>query len=491
MPSLYAHLTRRFRPEAAAGRREFLKATAAIGSSLLLSNRMGYAAPAKQKYIVVVGAGFAGLACAHELKAAGYRVTLIEARGRLGGRVLSFKDVVKGKNTEGGGELIGSNHPTWVAYAEKFGLKFLDVNPEDDLNMPIHLDGKLLDDETAGKIYEEMDATLSLMNEDAEPINEDEPWNSPQAAELDKKTIADWLKGLEVSDLVRKLTAIQIGSDNAVANEKASYLAILATVKGGGGEKYWTDSEVYRCDGGNDLLAKRLAEAIGPDNIRLKLPVSEIKYSRDGAMVTCADGRTLECDDVVLAAPASTWGRIKFAPGLPEALAKQQMGTAVKYLTAVKGRFWKEDERSQYAITDGPISQTWELTDAQPDEPPEAGLVSFSGGPQAEACLKFRKEERDAKYAAEFGKIYPKFKENFISSRMMDWPNDPLTNGGYSFPAPGQITTVGKTLREGIGRLHFCGEHTCYKFVGYMEGGLNSGVSLAARIAKRDGVVKE
>jgi monoamine oxidase len=74
---------------------------------------------------------------------------------------------------------------------------------------------------------------------------------------------------------------------------------------------------------------------------------------------------------------------------------------------------------------------------------------------------------------------------------MMDWPNDPLTNGGYSFPAPGQITTVGKTLRDGIGRLHFCGEHTCYKFVGYMEGGLNSGVSLAARIAKRDGVVKE
>src|SRR6187551_1719241 len=161
MLSLYAHLTRRFRPEVAARRREFLKATAAVGAGLLLSNRIGYAAPAKQKYIVVVGAGFAGLACAHELKAAGYRVTLIEARGRVGGRVLSFKDVVKGKNVEGGAELIGSNHPTWVAYAEKFGLKFLDVNPEDDMNMPIHLDGKLLDDEDAGKIYEEMEAALS------------------------------------------------------------------------------------------------------------------------------------------------------------------------------------------------------------------------------------------------------------------------------------------------------------------------------------------
>jgi monoamine oxidase len=218
MRSLFARLTHRFRPEVAAGRREFLKATAAIGAGLLLSNRVS-AAPAKQKNIVVVGAGFGGLACAHELKAAGYRVTVVEARGRLGGRVYSFKDVVKDKNVEGGAELIGSNHPTWVAYAEKFGLKFLDVSPEDDLNMPIHLDGKLLDDELAGMIYEEMDAALSTMNEDAEAIDPEEPWKSPKAAELDKKTIADWLKGLEVSDLVRKLTAIQIGSDNAVANE--------------------------------------------------------------------------------------------------------------------------------------------------------------------------------------------------------------------------------------------------------------------------------
>jgi len=49
---------------------------------------------------------------------------------------------------------------------------------------------------------------------------------------------------------------------------------------------------------------------------------------------------------------------------------------------------------------------------------------------------------------------------------------------------------MGKTLREGVGRLHFAGEHTCYKFVGYMEGALNSGVALAARIAARDGVAK-
>ena len=484
MHSIFAQLTRKFRPEVAAGRREFFKATAAVGASLLLSNR-GFAGPKINKRVVIVGAGFAGLACAHELKAAGYKVTVIEARNRVGGRVLSFRDLVEGKIVEGGGELIGSNHPTWIAYAEKFGLNFIDVSEDIDLSSPIHLDGKLLDDESAEKLYEEMEAALNSMNDAAELVDADQPWESPNAVELDQRTLGDWLGELQVSDLVRKLVAIQIGSDNAIANEKASYLGMLTAIQGGGGEKYWTDTEVYRCNGGNDQLAKRLAVAIGSDQITLKLAVDKISLCPNGASVKCTNGCIIECDDVVLATPPTTWHRIKFSPKLPGVLLKQQMGTAVKYLSAVKNRFWLEDGRSQYAFTDGLISQTWELTDAQ-DGPLAAGLTAFSGGPQAEQCLKLKKNERDAKYAAEFLKIYPKFSDNLVRARFMDWPLDPLTGGGYSFPRPGQIMSTGRLLYNGLGRLHFCGEHTSYKFVGYMEGGLNSGVSLAQRISKRD-----
>ena len=57
--------------------------------------------------VVVIGAGFSGLAAAYELAQAGYDVTVVEARNRVGGRVISFSDIVPGKNVEGGGELIG------------------------------------------------------------------------------------------------------------------------------------------------------------------------------------------------------------------------------------------------------------------------------------------------------------------------------------------------------------------------------------------------
>jgi len=60
--------------------------------------------------VVVVGAGFAGLACAYELVKAGYDVTVLEARPRVGGRVVSF-NMVPGKVTEGGGELPPSPPP--------------------------------------------------------------------------------------------------------------------------------------------------------------------------------------------------------------------------------------------------------------------------------------------------------------------------------------------------------------------------------------------
>src|SRR3954470_7097352 len=98
MPSLYARLAQRFNPVSLAHRRQFLQATAAVGAGLLLSNQAsrGQVVAAAPKRVVVVGGGLAGLACAHELKSVGYVVTLLEARGRLGGRVRTLRDLVVG-----------------------------------------------------------------------------------------------------------------------------------------------------------------------------------------------------------------------------------------------------------------------------------------------------------------------------------------------------------------------------------------------------------
>ncbi len=116
--SLYGRLRRRYLPQRGGlRRREFLQLTLAASAGLFMScsptlPRSGRVRPNGRR-VIVVGAGFSGLAWGPGLASAGYEVTLLGSRRRVGGRVLSFRDFVSGKTVEGGGELIGSNHPTW------------------------------------------------------------------------------------------------------------------------------------------------------------------------------------------------------------------------------------------------------------------------------------------------------------------------------------------------------------------------------------------
>jgi monoamine oxidase len=487
MPDFYARLYRRYGHGERISRRDMIQRSLAATAGLLLSERLA-AAQGKPGRVVVIGGGFSGLAAAYELSRAGYAVTVVEARNRVGGRVLSFSDLVAGKNVEGGGELIGSNHPTWVTYAQQFKLEFLDVT-EEDLEAPIVLDGTRLTEDDNEALWEELDETTNLMNADAAKVADAfEPWRTPGAEALDRRTLASWIDGVDASPRCKTFLRAMMTADNGMLTEWQSYLGNLAMVKGGGLEKYWTDSEVYRCRGGNQQLARRLASAIGMDRILLRAIVRSVSTSDAGARVTLAGGRVLEADHVILTAPPSVWNRIAFDPVLPETLTPQ-MGSNVKCLIALKSRFWRAAELAPDAFTDGPINWTWDATDGQPGG--GAAMVAFSGGPAAEQCRDWSPAARIENYVAALERIYRNIRPSFVRARFMDWPGDAWSKASYSFPAPGQVTTQGPLLRGGIGRLHFAGEYTSYAFIGYMEGALESGAAAARRIAERDGVARK
>ncbi|MFN9941360.1 MAG: FAD-dependent oxidoreductase, partial [bacterium] len=77
------------------------------------------------------------MACAYELSRVGYEVQVIEARGRVGGRVLSLVDWLGPHTLEGGGELIGSQHATWWTYRERFQLDFAEVLDDPARESPV------------------------------------------------------------------------------------------------------------------------------------------------------------------------------------------------------------------------------------------------------------------------------------------------------------------------------------------------------------------
>jgi monoamine oxidase len=459
----------------------------AAAGALLISDQIAFALPqGKAGRVVVVGAGFSGLAAAYELTRAGYDVTVVEARNRVGGRVLSFSDLVKGKNVEGGGELVGSNHPAWVGYAKQFKLEFLDVS-EEDLEFPIVLNGKRLTADESEALWEEMEKAFAGIYADAGKVDADRPWTAANAETLDTRTLASWIDSIDASPLCKTALHTMMTADNGVVTDWQSYLGNLAMVKGGGLERYWTESEVYRCRGGNQQLATKLVGAIGAAKVLTRTPVRSIDLTDAGARVALANGKTLEADRVILTAPPPTWNRIAIDPTLPAGLVPQ-MGSNVKFLIPLNGPFWRRAELAPDLLSDGPANMTWHGTDGQ--KGPGEALVAFSGGPSAEMCRDWG-AQRVENYLTELGKVYKGIRAAYAGrARFMDWPGDAWSKASYSFPAPGQVTSQGPTLWEGIGRLHFAGEYSSYAFMGFMEGALHSGAAVAKRIAEKDGVLK-
>src|SRR5690606_30971063 len=95
-------------------RRDFLLKGTLAGSTLLLNPKtrtyLGSLGK-KPKSAIIIGAGFAGLAAAMMLKSEGIKVTILEARKRIGGRVFSNQPAkANGQVIELGAEWVGNSH---------------------------------------------------------------------------------------------------------------------------------------------------------------------------------------------------------------------------------------------------------------------------------------------------------------------------------------------------------------------------------------------
>ena len=428
--------------------------------------------------VVVIGAGLAGLSCALELTGSGFDVLVLEARDRVGGRVWSRSDFAPGANVEFGGELIGANHPHWLAYAERFGLSFLDVPDDEDMTQPVMFGGRVLSPADALRAYDDVAVAEDALTAAAAAIDPKAPWAAVDAAALDRRSLRAFLRTLRLPALAARAFDVTMEADNAVPTRAQSLLANLAMIAAHGDGAYWTDTEVFRCRGGNQQLAERLAYALGRARIRFGAPVAAVAPRGAGARVRTVAGETIDADVAVLAVPPSVWPRMRIDPAPPRAA----IGAALKHFTLTSQRVWAARGAAQYALTDAIPSETWDGLAAQ--DGANGVLVGFTGGRPATEASGMTAAARNARHQAAYEALYPGIAAATLAQGVANWPRDPYTGAGYSFPALGQLTAQRGLLQTGHPHLRFAGEHVSIGFVGFMEGALESGVAAARAIMK-------
>jgi monoamine oxidase len=442
----------------------------------------------KDRTAIVVGAGLAGLSAAYELNRAGWNVTVLEARDRVGGRVYSLRCFSDGLVAEGGGEFIEETHTRILGYAEQFDLKLGRVGTwqgEDrDWASFEGKAGPLSDARVWGaNLREEVEKIWLALAELGEMVPDP---HRPQAAhgagDLDRKSTADWIHSLDVHPLAKLDFVQHIRAEYTCEPERHSLLDLArnAAMYYGTLER----NQNYRVIGGNDQIPRALAAAL-PD-VRLQAPVASIRVLPDEVSVTYRQGDsylTLSAAFAVLAIPLTTARRIEFNPPLPEAHRRMvnelSYGAVTKVLIEYRKRFWDERRWNGRLVTDAPIVYSWHATSHLENE--RGVLTAYTGGGPREKLASLSDEERIRVAVAEIEKLFPGSSDLVDCTATVAWPNEPYTRGSYAALAPGEVTAHWKTLFEPAGRLFFAGEHAS-DIQGFMEGAVESGQRAARAI---------
>lgn len=443
---------------------------------------------ANHRTVTVIGAGLAGLSAAYDLHRAGWKVIVLEARDRVGGRVYSLRNFSNGLVAEGGGEFIAEGHTRMLAYAHQFDLKLGRAGSwhgqDEDWGYFGGKAGRMSD---AGvwdvNLHDEAEKVWRALAEVGELVpNPHEPQAARNAKWIDQRSTADWIHSLDVHPLAKQDFIAHIRSEYTCEPEQHSLLDLARNVS-----MYYATMERevnYRVVGGNDLIPRALARIL-PD-VRLRAPVTSIRLLPEEVTVTYQQGdmhHTISSDFAVLAVPLTTARLIEFNPPLPEAYQRMvhelSYGAVTKVLIEYRKRFWIEQGWNGHLATDSPIVLTWHATSHVEDE--HGILTVYTGGRSGANLAALPDEERIRVAVAEIEKVFPGSSDLIECTTTIAWPNEPYTRGSYAALAPGEVTAHWKTLFEPAGRLFFAGEHAT-DIQGFMEGAVESGQRVAKMI---------
>ena len=443
--------------------------------------------------LVVIGAGLAGLSAARAAAAAGASVVVVEARDRVGGRVLN-EDIGGGNVVEVGAQWIGPTQDRLAAMAATLGVETFPTYGEGE-NV-IEYGGRLR--RYRGTIPRinpvvllDVERAQRRLNRMARKVPLDAPWEAPDAAALDAQTAATWMRRNLATRAGRMLLELGIEAVWAAQPEDMSLLHVLFYIHSGGGLEMLFDTEggaqQDRFVGGSQRIPILMAQELGRENLLLGAPVRMIRRGEHGVTVE-ADGATVRARRAVVAVAPTLAGRIAYDPPLPgfrdQLTQRMPLGTVAKCMAIYDEPFWRAENLSGQGTSDaGPVKLTFDNT---PPSGAPGVLLGFLEGRQARELGRVHANERRAAVLDCFARLFgPRAgRPDAYVERL--WAEEEWSRGCYGCHMPtGAWTAYGPALREPIGPLHWAGAEYATVWNGYMDGAVRSGEAAAAAVLER------
>jgi monoamine oxidase len=422
---------------------------------------------------IVLGAGFAGVTAARELRMNGLRVLLLEARPRIGGR--TFTSEVGGHQVELGGAFVHWTQPHVWAEITRYGLEIDEAALTSPPRSAWVSSGELregsLDDfsllafRAAGAFF--FDAMQVL----------ERPHDQlfvPGVAEVDRLSVADRLDGLGLPEDQREILAAIFATSCHCSLSEASAVEMLRwyTLPGASLLAYVNSVGRYWIRGGTRTLIEGIL-ADGRPDLRLSTAVKSVRQRGDEVVVTTEEGETVSARAVVATIPLNVLGQIEFSPPLSSekraAASEGHAGSGVKLHIQVRG---------QLGSFNGVAPWPAPLTSLQTEFSDPEGTVLTAFGPSG----KLIDINDDEAIQNAVRRLLPGAEVQWAVG--YDWNADSYARGTWCVFRPGQLTRYLRELQRPEGRVFYASGDNANGWRGFIDGAIESGLRAGREVVK-------